>query len=173
MQTKAKHITNEVFCILCLAVSLWWQITMRLPDHMEHGFRLAVFGSFLFAVSMLGFSIAFLTMRSETIKLFRGDLWFLTITGFLYLLLTLICFFIYGGLSGSFGKDGYAAVNYMVVILSLLPIPFLAKLTISVFLSEEEKKTLLPHRILCCILLTVFLLAVIFGGLFRTVVYTG
>lgn len=172
MKSFVKALTYELFSALLIGLSVWWQQAIRMDGNIEHGYRLAFFGCFLLACCVMAVAFTIRSLHLKELKPFKSEITFGIFFGIVLIVLMVINFFVYGGLSGSFEESGYTASNIMLLFLSVLPLVGLVYSLIYVLYSKDEnasrKKLIL---FLCVALWVIYILLAVFGITFRTISY--
>lgn len=172
MKESKKIVFYEIFSALMIGLSIWWQSSIKTVGNIENGYRLAFFGSVIFALLLFSITIAIKSMHFKSLKSYTGELRFCIIFGICLFIIMVINFLTFGGLSGSFEKAGYRAASFMLIFLSICPLPSLIISGIkTIYSKEENKSTKTTLRVICIILILLYVLLAILGVFFRTVTY--
>ena len=71
----------------------------------------------------------------------RADVWFGLAVGAVQMILWIVFFWTYGGLSSVIDVSGLRARNFLIVCMSGLPLPFAVRAAILAFFSQDEHRT--------------------------------
>lgn len=127
MTKQGKQIVYLTMSFVTIALSVWFQMVLRFADYPSAGFRLTMIGGFLLGLVITGSAIGVRTAKIEAIQKAKSELLFCTFAGIGILAITLICFFLYGGLTDFENTAGNHAVNFAYILCMLYPLPFLGK----------------------------------------------
>lgn len=142
LSVSAKGWLYAVFTALVLVFSLWLQNGMHAPGRLESGYFTACMALAVAAFTVLGIGVyAMLSFRKSRKVKHPVDAWFTAGVGLILLVTAVWVIVSYGGLSRPFDEAGYAAANGMIVILSLLPVPWLVRLFTLSFCKGEDPST--------------------------------
>lgn len=120
-----------------IALSVWLQAQIHSTAGPETGFRRAVGALFLVAFCLVGGTVYLrLTAARERTELKR-EAWFGFAVGAVLLCVMVVCFVLYADLPDTFQREGYTAANLLIVVLSLLPLPFVVR-TDTLALTTED-----------------------------------
>lgn len=153
--------------LLWLSVS--WQSAMRTATR-ETAFFHALFGCFVISCCLIGAALYAWIGYVRRVREHRADVWLCLTVGAALMVLTLVAFFRYGGLESISHEEGARAENFLMVVLSVLPLPFTVRALTLALPGPRESRTLrytawglAAASVLAYVLLTVC------GGLFRLV----
>jgi len=121
-----------------LALAVWLGNGMRAP---EQDVATALLVSFLVAGCMVGCGIFVRIQKSDAIKPFRSDCRLFIFTGLALLIAVLGVFLSFAGVRNILDESGRQAANSMILVLSLFPLPFLARAAACSLFSKDELKT--------------------------------
>ena len=156
---------------------LSWAVAARLRDMQQNGPENAFFETLFFAFAIAcvligGAAYAFLSYvrRHPT---YRSDVILCGVTGLLLMVVALVCFLRYGGVSGAFDEEGYRIVNWCTVLLSVLPLPFFLRAGAAAIPAGPDRRMNLVKRIVALCGMALYAVLIITGHLFTALSYTG
>ena len=159
--------------VILTAISTGLQLGM----HKEGGLEPSYFQSnmVLFLVGIACTGTAVYSYRSYS-RRYREHIWdslFLLIVGLIYLMASIVMFFLFGGLGNEFTQGGYDAANINIVLLTLLPVPFLIRGILLALSTREARASRRLTAGIAALAVTVgFVACVALGGMLRMVRYT-
>lgn len=153
-------------------------VLLQLGMHREGGLESSYFQSnmvlFLAGAACTGTAVYSYRAYSRRHREHVWDSLFLLIVGLIYLIASVVMFFLFGGLGNEFSEGGYTAANINIVLLTVLPLPFLLR---GIVLAVSTREASAARRFgagLAALLVTLgFLLCVAMGGMMRMVRYIG
>lgn len=149
---------------------------LQQPMHTEAGlvagyFRIVGY-LFVFACCLLGACLY--SYRAYT-RRHREHLWdnlFLLLIGLGVMMAVLALFLQYGGMGEDITEHSYAAANACVILLSLLPIPFIIRTLVLAFTSEQPKPAARRTvQLLAVVLVLAWIVLVVSGVYLKTIDY--
>lgn len=123
----ARALVYAAMAAVCTALTASWQSGLG-KDNGARALFAAIGGCFMIACVWIG--VAFY-LRHTRHACFRGDVLFGGIAGAILMLLTLVGFFRYGGVDDLTQQIGVAAANYMVIVISVLPLPLIVRAAVA------------------------------------------
>lgn len=166
MTKQGKQIVYLALSFVTIALSVWFQTVLRFADYPSIGFRLTMIGGFLLGLVITGSAIGVGSTKTDSVKKAKSELRFCTFSGIGILLLTLICFFMYGGLTDFESTAGNHAVNFALILCMLYPFPFLGKAAGAHFMTPDtDKKESKFLSILFWILLALYIALILVWGI--------
>ncbi len=168
----AKSIAYLTGAALLLLLSVVFQIGM----HSEAGPETSYFQSntflFVVAVACIGTGVYSYIGYVRRHREHALDSLFLLLVGLVFLIASILVFLNFGGLAGSFAEEGYTAVNINIVLLTVLPVPFLIRGMVLAFSTREDSRARRMGVQIAALLITAGLvLSLALGGMMRMMRY--
>lgn len=149
---------------------------LQQPMHTEAGLVAGYFRTvgflFLLACCLLGGSLYSYRAYTHRHREHLFDNVFLLLIGLAAMISALVLFLQYGGMGEEVTRHTYTAARACVIILSLLPVPFISRTLTLAFTSQQEK--LIPRRVvqlLAVMLLLAWIALVVSGVYLNTIDY--
>lgn len=170
----AKCIVYEVVTALLLGIGVAFQTAMHNPGGPETAyFRSGTF-LFLLAITLIGTAVYSFLSYTRRHRQHRADSLFWLLTGLAVMTVSLVVFFLFGGLERPFPETGYTAVNVNVAVLTVLPVPFLVRAFVLALSTREEQRAKRRGVQIAALALTVVLAVLLAAGqTLHMVRYTG
>lgn len=168
----AKSIAYLAAAALLLLLSVIFQVGM----HNEGGPETSYFRSntflFVVAIACIGTGVYSYIGYVRRHREHALDSLFLLLIGLVLLVSCILVFLNFGGLIGSFDQEGYTAVNINIIVLTVLPLPFLIRGLVLAFSTREDSRARrLGVQIAALLIIAGFVLSLAVGGTMRTMQY--
>lgn len=169
----AKAVTYLAATVLLLALAVWLQFGFHAADGPEDAYFHANTALFWIAVACLGTAVYSYRAYTRRHREHAGDSLILLFIGGLLLASQTAMLVLYGGLTAPFGESGYTAVNVQMLLLAVLPLPFLIRATVLAFGRREPMRPAARRsvRIVCAVLAAAVVALLASGRLLRFVHY--
>lgn len=168
-----KAVTYLAATAILIVVSVVLQLGMHKEDGLEPSYFQSNLAIFLVGIACTGTAVYSYRAYSRRHREHVWDSLFLLVVGLVYLLASVVMFFLFGGLENGFTEGVYNAANINIVLLTVLPLPFLVR---GIILSLSTRETSRARRLgvgLAALAVTVgFVLCLALGGMMRMVRYT-
>lgn len=156
---------------LLTTFAVLWQRKMHTEGMLARGFSSALFGCFVIACCLIGGAAYAYVCYVRRHPPFRSDVLLCGITGLVLMVLTTVCFLNYGGVDSTFTEKGYVGANFLIVLTSVLPLPFVCRmLTAATARTERRGLRYVKWGIVAAVLIGLVTLTAT-GNLFETMVY--
>ncbi len=154
-----------------IGLSAWLQAQIHSSAGPETGFRHAVVALFLLAFCLVGVTLYLRMTTARERPEIKREIWLGFTVGLALLCVMVVCFVLYGNLPDTFPKEGYIAANLLIVVLSLLPLPFVVRTDVLALTTEETPPR---RRIAWCVggvVTLAYILLIACGGMLRLLTY--
>lgn len=166
----AKSIAYLAAAALLIAVSVFFQLGMHSEGGMETSYFRSNLFLFIAAAGCLGTGVYSYIGYVRRHREHAFDSLFLVIVGAVVMAAFLFVFLNFGGLGDTFEKDGYTATNVNIVMLTLLPLPFLIRGIVLALSTRDDSKARRRGVQIAALLVTAGMIASLaFGGMMRMV----
>lgn len=155
-----------------LWLSAWLQAAIHSEAGPEAGFHRAVTALLLLAFCLLGVGVYLRMTAARRQPALRREAWFGVATGGVLLCVMLVCFVMYGNLPDTFPEEGYTASNLLLILLALLPAPFVLRIDLLALPAGEEPRARQIAMRCAGVLLTIAYLVILAAVGFRLLTYT-
>lgn len=122
-----------------MALCTWLQVEIHSEAGPEAGFHRTVTALFLLAFCLIGVGVYLRMTAARQRRELRREAWFGIATGLVLLGVMVVCFVMYGNLPDTFPQEGYTAANLLLVVLALLPAPFVARTDLLAWTVGEDE----------------------------------
>lgn len=167
----AKAIAYEVLTALLLVISALFQTAMHTDGQMEKAYFQSNLFLFIAAATFLGVGVYSLVSYTRRHRQHILDSVFFLLVGLLLMAAVLVVILLYGGLEGTFDASGYTAVNLNLVILTLVPAPFLIRSIVLAFSTRERLAKRLGVQLGLLVLAVAAVVLLATGKMMRLVEY--
>ena len=135
-----KQLIAQLAAAGTLVLAVWLGCEMRAP---YRAVNTALLVSFLVAGCMVGCGIFARRQNTDGMKPFYSDCRMFLFTGLGVLIAVLGVFLMFAGVRDILDENGREAANWMIAVLSIFPLPFLARAAVCSIFSQDENK---PRR---------------------------
>jgi hypothetical protein len=169
----AKGIVYLLTAALLTLLAVIFQSGMHNANGPEEAYFQSVSYLFILAAVLLGIGVYSFLSYTRRKRDHRFDSLYLVIVGGITMAGAVILLVNYGGLQSPFDEAGYLAANLSMTLMSVLPLPFLARAGVLAFSSETKRgMARLILRCACGVLAALLILLTAAGMLMRMVRYS-
>ena len=135
-----KQLIAQLAAAGALALAVWLGCEMRAP---YRDVATALLVTFLVAGCMVGCGLFARLQKTDGMKQFRSDCRMFIFTGLGVLVAVLGVFLMFAGVRDILDESGREAANWMILVLSMFPLPFLTRAAACSLFSQDDNK---PRR---------------------------
>lgn len=169
----AKAVAYECLTAILFLISVFSQAVLHHEDGPEAGYFRCGLILFIAASTLLGVGVYSMMAYTWRHREHILDSVFLLAVGIVLMVAVITQVILYGGLEAPFDEAGYTAANIHIVLMAILPVPFLIRSIILAFSTREKGGKRLGVQIGAGALTLVLVVLAAIGPYMRFVHYEG